>query len=251
MNLLVVVNSADAPPGLVERRIARRGWTMTRAFAQEAALPAATDGFAGLVVLGGPQDAWDDEAHPELGRVIALLRRFLAASKPILGICLGGQLLARALGGSVGRMKGGYERGLVPMTVPAGAPASIVPAAGARLASWHQDSFTLPEGAELLLSSESCPNQAFRFGPLAYGFQCHVEATPGILKGWMDRIHEETGGTGPGLRQRLEAEMTDHFDRAMEDGAAIIDGWLDLVSIPAGPEVNPSTAQQRGKAAIG
>lgn len=234
--LLVVQNSAEAPPGLLGERIARRGWRMDLVCPHDRqdepgfGLPASIQGYDALVVLGGLQDAWDEERYPALAGIVTLLRRFLDTGRPILGICLGGQLLARALGAPVRRMAAGYERGLIPMTPPPGASPSILPPGPLRLASWHQDSFDLPQGAELLLSSDSCRHQVFRAGDKVYGFQCHIEATPAIVMGWADRPEDRDPEAARALRARIEAESAQYFQQTMADSVRIIENWLNLIA---------------------
>lgn len=234
--LLVVQNSAEAPPGLLGERIARRGWRMELVCPHDwkidsgFGLPRSTQNYDALAVLGGPQDAWDEERHPALAGIVALLQRFLDADRPVLGICLGGQLLARALGAPVRRMAAGYERGLIPMTPPPGAPPSILPPGPLRLASWHRDSFDLPSGAELLLSSDSCRHQVFRTGNKVYGFQCHIEATPEIVMGWADRPEDRDPEAARALRARIEAESAQYFQQTMTDAVRIIENWLNLIA---------------------
>ncbi|WP_337995503.1 type 1 glutamine amidotransferase [Oleispirillum naphthae] len=225
MNILVILNSKSAPAGLMAERIAARGWTMTLTDPHRGdPLPGPT-AADGLVALGGPQDAWDDAKNPAFSAIIAAIRGFIGAEKPVLGLCLGGQLLARALGARVRRMETGFERGLIAMAAPPGAPASIVPAGPLLLTSWHRDSFDLPAGAELLLSSNACAHQAFRVGPRVYGFQCHVEATPQTLLDW---VKTGSGKPSPEEAAAIEAAVHKDFPKAQATGAAILDAWLDL-----------------------
>lgn len=227
MNILTILNSKTAPPGLVAERIAARGWTMVLADPHRGdPLPGPEDSAA-LVVLGGPQDAWDNAGNPAFASIIATTRAFIAAERPVLGLCLGGQLLARALGAEVRRMDTGFERGLIAMNAPPSAPASIVPAGPLLLTSWHRDSFDLPEGADLLLGSDACAHQAFRVGPRTYGFQCHVEATPQILLDW---VKSGSGRPPPAEAEAIEAAVEKDFPKAAATGSAIIDAWLDLAA---------------------
>jgi GMP synthase (glutamine-hydrolysing) len=132
--------------------------------------------LAGLVVLGGPMGVGEIEAHPHLRAEIDLLAAVVAADVPILGVCLGAQLLACALGAEV-LPSATPEVGLGSVSpTPAGERDVVLGPGGRRVPvlHWHNDTFTLPPGAKLLASSDECANQAFRVGR-AYGLQFHVE----------------------------------------------------------------------------
>ena len=144
--------------------------------------------YAAALVMGGPMGAYDDAAHPELAAVRDLLRTCVRTRLPTLGICLGGQLLAAALGGQVRRGDDGPEIG-------PGLVAKRDSSAGDRLfgavpftpdvLQWHWDAITeLPAGATLLASSTRYPYQAFRVGEAAWGTQFHVETTPDTVRAW-------------------------------------------------------------------
>lgn len=233
MHVLVIVNAVDAPAGRIAERIAARGWRADAVLPHgpgAAALPPDASAHDALVVLGGAQDAWDDAGFPAFADELRLLRAFDAAGKPVLGICLGAQLMARAWGAAVRRMaNGAFERGLGPMRRVA--PEPLLDAAGAAplLASWHRDTFDLPQGATLFLSSDACAHQGFRVGNASWGFQCHIEATPAILGRWLEKSPQLPAAE----RERIVADCGPRFAPAAQAGAAIIDAWLDRVSPPA------------------
>jgi GMP synthase (glutamine-hydrolysing) len=230
MRVLVVVNALDAPAGQVIARIAARGGVAVEipAHAAGAKLPETFAAYDALVVLGGAQDAWDDTGFPAFAAIRALMRGFDAEDRPVLAICLGAQLLAQAHGAAVRRMTAGFERGLTPMRAvrpPPDVP-DLIAAAGRDpiLASWHRDSFDLPEGAHLLLSSAACTHQAFHVGRASFGFQCHIEATPEIVGGWIAKSRDRAAV------EPLKDQLGPRFDAASRAGTAIIDAWLDLVA---------------------
>lgn len=144
------------------------------------------DGYAGVVVLGGPQSANDRELEP----IRQLLRDAVSAELPTLGICLGGQLLAAAHGGRVASNPDGPEIGAqlvakraTASTDPLFGPLPITP----DVLQWHFDAITaLPPGAVQLASSPMCDQQAFRLGRLAWGIQFHIETTPAIVRAWAE-----------------------------------------------------------------
>lgn len=133
-----------------------------------------------LVVMGGPMGVYDEEAYPWLAEEKRFIASVLERDIPVLGVCLGAQLLAEVLGGSVTRnpqteigwfpvqlTEAGKSHGLL-----AGVPPSFVPL------HWHGDTFSIPEGAVQLARSEACENQAFAYGSKVLGLQFHVEAMP-------------------------------------------------------------------------
>ncbi len=145
----------------------------------------------GLVVMGGPMGVTDTTAHPHLAEELELLRSAVAAGKPVLGVCLGAQLLAASLGARVYR---GEQPEIEPGTVAltdAGRSDPVLGAAGRSelpVVHWHQDTFELPAGAVRLAGSDLYPNQAFRAGGCAYGLQFHVEVDRELAKGWREHL---------------------------------------------------------------
>jgi GMP synthase-like glutamine amidotransferase len=153
-------------------------------------LPSA-DELRGLVVMGGPMGVSDTAAHPCLVDELELLGRAVATGRPVLGVCLGAQLLAAALGAEVSR---GEQLEIGPGTVALSAEGRADPVLGAAgraqlpVVHWHQDTFALPAGAVRLASSALYPNQAFRAGTCAYGLQFHVEVDRALAAGWREHL---------------------------------------------------------------
>jgi len=156
------------------------------------ALPTTLDGFEGLLVLGGPQSALDDEAtSPELAGVRDLLGQALSADFPTLAICLGAQLLAEVGGGRVRTGIEGPEVGALLVAKRDAADADPLfgplPLSPDVLQFHHDEIAELPTGATLLASSPMYANQAFRVGRNVYGLQFHIETTPDIVHEWAER----------------------------------------------------------------
>jgi GMP synthase (glutamine-hydrolysing) len=173
--------------GLLAPVLNREGWTVSFC---EAAVEDLSHRFIEhadlLIVLGGPIGVYETETYPFLTREIALLERRLAKERPTLGICLGGQLMARALGGRVfaGSVK---EIGWGPVALTeAGAVSSLAPLAedGAKVLHWHGDTFDLPQGATRLASNANYENQAFAYCHHSLALQFHLEADPRQLEEW-------------------------------------------------------------------
>lgn len=208
--VLVLTHVAHEGPGLVARAL--DGLPITaRTVVDDPSprLPAVHD-LAGLVVMGGPQDADDDAGHPGLAAERRLLAEAVDAGLPTLGVCLGMQLLALALGAPLHR-RHGTEIGFAPVDVVAHDP--LLAPAGPRptVLHWHADAVDLPAGATLLASTETTPVQAFRAGS-AVGTQFHLEVDVTVLDLWLstpqmvaDLEPDEVAAIRLGSRQHLSA----------------------------------------------
>jgi len=147
-------------------------------------------GYDALIVLGGPMNVDQQDCHPHLKTELELLTAALGRGMPVLGICLGGQLLAHALGAAVGRNPakelGWYHVRLTPSGLAD--PALRLLGEQAPIFQRHGDTFAIPAGGERLAESDLCPNQAFRFGECAYGLQFHLEVDRHLIERWL-RLH--------------------------------------------------------------
>ncbi|GLF97910.1 type 1 glutamine amidotransferase [Streptomyces yaizuensis] len=187
--VLVIQHEDGTGPGLVGAELTAAGLELDLVHPWAGGrLPASPAGHAGLLVLGGSPGCDDDTAAPWLPEVRALIRRAVAGGVPLLGICLGGQLTAAALGGRVARGRRGPETGVVPLRRLPAADADALFAAvpdGAPAAQWHWDEIVeLPPGAVALFTGDDCRHQAFRVGPRAWGVQFHPEVTAADVAGW-------------------------------------------------------------------
>lgn len=178
-----------------------------------------------LVVLGGPIGAYEEAYYPFLADELRLLVRRLAADLPTLGICLGAQLMARALGARVypGPAK---EIGWKPLSLtPTGrsSPLAHLDPELTSILHWHGDTFDLPQGARLLASTDLCPHQAFAWGRGALAFQCHPEVRSRELERWYIGHAAELAAAGlsvPRLRAeslRLGPSLERQCTRCVED----------------------------------
>ncbi|MGD1878505.1 MAG: glutamine amidotransferase [Kiloniellaceae bacterium] len=180
-----------------------------------------------VIVLGGPIGVYEDDSYPFLADEIAFLERRLAANAPLMGICLGAQLIARAAGARV-YPSGMKEIGFAAITLTeAGTASCLAPFAKAPLTlHWHGDTFDLPEGAELLASTEACRNQAFALGRNVIGFQFHPEADCSAIEQWLVGHTVELNAAGIDIA-KLREDAGRYRRELADKAAATLTAWLD------------------------
>ena len=184
--LLVVQHEPDSPPGLVATAAAATGVELQVVEAPGEPVPVTLDGADGLVVLGGAMDFDETDAYPHLARTMDLLADAAARSAPALGICLGAQLAAAALGGRAYPGPAGEEIGWTKVELTDAGRADPVMGAlqePAELFEWHHDTFDPPPGATVLAGGAVYPSQAFRLGSVV-AVQFHPEVDGPLLAGW-------------------------------------------------------------------
>jgi GMP synthase-like glutamine amidotransferase len=231
--VLVVENFVGTPLGALAPVLAeasvdidvRRAW-------KGDAIPDGTDGHDGLIVLGGEQSAVDDAEHPYLKPLADLTRKFGAADKPVLGICLGAQLVARGHGATniLGRpIEFGWHT-VTPTAAGAADPVIAAIGAGAPVFHWHLDTFTLPPGAVHLATSRQTELQAFRVGWATYGIQFHFEADRKLVDEWSRTFAEVIAAYDPAWPAKREELALCHGPRADAAGTAIARAWVGLLT---------------------
>ncbi|WP_423463126.1 type 1 glutamine amidotransferase [Promicromonospora sp. MS192] len=229
--VLVVLNSPTSSMGRFERLLPEAG--LDPVLTPGADLPERLDGFAGVVLLGGGFMPDADADHPFLARERALTRQALDDGVPLLGLCLGGQLLAHVTGGTVTARSGETERGMCALTVlPAAAGDPVfgdlpgVPDGPLWMIENHEDSVTTPPpSATLLVSSGRCPVQAFRVGDAAWGLQFHPEARPDRVATWDEAALADQGIDRAALAAAALARAAENEAQSR----ALVRGWADVV----------------------
>lgn len=193
MNVHYLIHSPGEGLGAMEAWFVARGHRLsrTRLYAGER-LPDVRR-LDWLVIMGGPMGVYEEQAHPWLREEKGFIRRALERDLPVLGVCLGAQLLAEALGGTVSPHRH-REIGWFPVTLTeqgaahplfAGLPRRFTPL------HWHGDSFSIPPGAVHLARSEACENQAFAYGDKVLGLQFHIEALPSLVEFFWEADQED------------------------------------------------------------
>lgn len=232
--VLIIQHAEPEPPGLIASVLAERGYTcrIIQTHRHEP-LPATLGDAVGLVVMGGPMGVYDQAEFPHLAGELHLLQAAVAAQLPVLGVCLGSQLLAAALGARVypGPVK---ELGWYPVQLSAAGahdPLWQGEAAAFTALVWHGDVFDLPTGATLLASTTQVAHHAFRFGPKAYGLLFHLEATPAQLAGMCSAFAGELASAGVS-GAHLQAAGAAHWPALLPLGRRVVGRWAALLPPP-------------------
>jgi GMP synthase-like glutamine amidotransferase len=184
--------------------------------------------FHALVILGGSESA--NDSTPALRREYRILENALAREIPVLGICLGAQMIARALGAAVKRNPA-PEIGWHPVDflAPARTDPLLKGLVRETLFHWHAETFDIPSGAVPLAQSQACPNQAFRYGERVWGLQFHPEVTPGMIGEW---IEQDAACGSPELAHPVSFHPAPDavVERAARVAAGIFAAWCDIVN---------------------
>ena len=233
----VVVHHARTDTRWTERLLADRGVpaVLLRPYTGERLPDPAT--LAGVVCLGGPQDAHGPDREPYLAAEEDFLAGAVASDRPVLGVCLGAQLLANVLGGAATRGAEGLECGDIEVRVDTATDDAVLAGRSGTYFSYHRDSFRLPPGAELLATSDRYP-QAFRLGT-ALGIQFHPEISPeGVAAlAAVQRDELVAAGVDP---EEMVARAHRNREAAWRQADALLGGWIDLELRPH-PTLAPDT----------
>jgi GMP synthase (glutamine-hydrolysing) len=223
VRVLSLVHQWDAASGVFADVVAEAGHELVERNVAEAGVP--EERFGAVLVFGGAMHVDQEERHGWLRDEDAYLRRLVEEGVPVLGVCLGGQLLAKALGAPVRRLPspevGWYEIELTPEA----ADDPVFAALPQRFDSfqWHSYAFEVPPGGVLLARNDRC-HQAYRAGEAAWGLQFHAEVTPGIVAGWIASSRPEEDGAIDVERLRTDSDR--HIGRWNELGREICRRFL-------------------------
>lgn len=204
--VLVVMHVASEGPGTLGAFLERNGFALraARLYAGDA-LPDDPRAFAAILSMGGPMNVYEEDEYPYLRAEDALLRRAIAADVPVLGVCLGAQLIAKACDAAVYKAPA-PEIGWSDVALTddgrldplfAAAPPVL------RVLQWHGDTFDIPSGGVHLAANAGCPNQAFRYRD-AVGLQFHVEVDDELLRAWFGLSEQ-----GPAILREYRERQAD------------------------------------------
>jgi GMP synthase-like glutamine amidotransferase len=233
LRVAVLQHIACEPPGAYEDVMRERNASIIRVEMDEHETLPDPGSFDAIVAMGGPMSVNDDATLPWLAEEKRFIERSVRSGRPYFGACLGVQLLAASLGGRV------YpgprpEVGLLPVVLTDealidpvfdGLPKEFV------TLQWHGDTFDLPAGGIRLAGSSQYPNQAFKYGTVAYGVQFHLEVSPAMAAEWglvpeygayLDRV------LGPGSLDPLLERVAEESTTMMDRGHAMFERWFDL-----------------------
>lgn len=220
-NWIVLQHVSYEGPGLIVAEAEKRGMCLHTVRIDQGASPPNSDAVEGLIVMGGPMGVYEDDKYPFLEQERKLIATLVQRNTPVLGVCLGSQLLAHALGATVFRGQQ-PEIGFAPVELTAeGQRDPIFHGVSSPIPvfHWHGDTFELPRGATLLASNTNYPNQAFRVGKRAYGFQFHVEPDSHTWSEWQPHLPV-------GVFESFEQKHAD----LLQVGRRVIANFFDLAS---------------------
>ena len=217
---VVLQHVAWEGPGLIAAIARRRGLSVNvHRLDLNPAMPPSED-LGGLVVMGGPMGAYETDKYPFIEPECALISQMVSSGRPVLGVCLGAQLLAKSLGAHVfpgPATEIGF--GLVQLVPQAGDdPVFAGCDAEIPVFHWHGDTFDLPAGATLLASSPICAHQAFRVGQRAYALQFHLEADQETWSAWEPQLPSDV------------RVSEDQRERVQNIGRAVIENFFEATT---------------------
>jgi GMP synthase (glutamine-hydrolysing) len=247
MNVLIIKHIEVEGPGLIEDHLRREKIPYRTLNLETNPLLPKLDEITHIVLLGGPMNVYEEDRYPFLRREDLFIKEALQRGKKVLGICLGAQLIAKALGTRVykGPVKeiGWYDISLTEEgtkdPVFQGFPASF------SAFQWHGDTFEIPAAGRLLATSSPVPHQAFRYGENAYALQFHLEITEGMIEEWMQGYEKEfNAGELPRFSkeeifQNTKAKWTDYSNlgrRFISRFLGLTQPSLQPVGCVSGPE---------------
>ncbi|MDX8413658.1 MAG: type 1 glutamine amidotransferase [Mariprofundales bacterium] len=227
--LLVIQQVAHEPAALIDAIIIQAGLTRVTLLVEEDNIPVEAEDYCAIIIMGGPASANDNSS------VIKQQQRLIAwcldHHTPLLGICLGAQLIAKTAGGAIMpaavRELGWYP--LSPTAAAADDPLFCHLTDVRSVFQWHGETFSLPEAATRLASCSQVPNQAFRLGAAQYGMQFHIEIDPALVECWIAHGDDERVHLGNGGVVNIQQDTIIHASNANAFCRQMISSWIALL----------------------
>ncbi len=218
-------------PGYLGDFLTREGilWTQINVDANDA-VPDSISGYSGLVLMGGPMSVNDN--FPWIAQVIDLIRQAIDKNIPVLGHCLGGQLMSKAMGAQITQNPlkeiGWGEVAKVGINPAPGWLGELPPAF--EVFQWHGETFAIPDGAVRVLESAFCPNQAWLMNDRHMALQCHIEMTAPMIAVWSEAGADEIrqASASPAVQQpaEMQAMMAEKLENLRTVADALYHGWI-------------------------
>jgi GMP synthase-like glutamine amidotransferase len=185
-----------------------------------------------MILFGGGDSVYDKRLANYFKELVQTVQAFHAAQKPILGVCLGAQIIAQAFGAKIMR-QGFLEYGFAPLHKEN--PANDDPllkdiSDNVTLFEMHGDTFCIPKSAIRLLRGDAVANQAFRVGKTTYGFQCHFEVTAEIVRAWTEYVWGERREECEMIIRHALASFAEHGEAQRSFATKVTNAWIDLVA---------------------
>lgn len=216
-------------------------------FGREPELIPSLEGYKGLIVLGGPMGVYEADQYSHLKVEMKLIEEAIQKNIPVLGICLGAQLIAGVLGAHV-RKSGHWELGWHDVHLTdhgKGDPLFSGYGKSEKIFQIHQDTFDTPKTANHLAWSNLCEGQAFRYGDRVYGLQYHLEVDQAMILRWMHRPENRqliTDSKGEFSMEKIEADTAAHIKRSLELSEKTFGKFIEIFQLPERPQVLESTS---------
>ncbi len=235
--LLVLQHVAHEILGTLNPLLKRAGFRIRYInFARHPDAEPSLEGYDGLVILGGPMSANDSNRLAHLTIEMKLIEQALKLNRPVLGICLGAQLIAKTLGAAVypspEKEIGWYD--ISPTGDAQRDPLLSALAESQKVFQWHGETFEIPKSTRHLAFSSRCANQAFRYETHVYGFQFHLEVDTPMIHRWLrvpDNQKEIASLGGAQSAERIHSETPAHIDRLTQLSERVFSEFIDLFGI--------------------
>jgi len=226
MTVLILRHMPDTPLGLFEKVLAQYGQSVTFIDVPDGQRFLPPSDIAGMVILGGSMSVCDVDSLPYMQHELAFIQDVIEADKPVFGICLGAQLLSKALGGEV-RKNPVKEIGWTPIELSAAGQTdpilSQLPNHTPQF-QWHEDTYSLPKNAVHLARTSHCSQQAFRYKQNVYGVQFHPEVTSEFIQTWL----QTSSSVSAEEKQAIWKETQTHYNNRQALSWAMFQAFCDL-----------------------